>query len=263
MLLSLAWPTVASAQTAGPCQYVLGFKTLHDLDPGDIGDCQENQSFAPNGDAQQHTSKGLMAWRKVDNWTAFTNGYMTWINGPAGLASRLNTQRLSWEANQEGLPVVGGAAPAAPAPSTPGTPAPPPITLDAFTGTFVCNTAIAQDDGGGYMFVIVFNQTFLSVLQSGADMKDRNTLLAVSRDMFGLQLNAPFGPQQATPNVPPASYVQFKPAVLKGDPSWLRAVGISADGKSLVLLQAQGALVLHRVDANDKAALGIAALSSC
>jgi hypothetical protein len=88
----------AAAPQAGPCQFVLGFKTLHDLDPGDIGDCIENQAFAPNGDAQQHSTKGLMAWRKADNWTAFTNGYLTWINGPNGLQSRLNTQRFDWEA---------------------------------------------------------------------------------------------------------------------------------------------------------------------
>jgi len=39
-----------------------------------------------------------MAWRKADNWTAFTNGYLTWINGPTGLVNRLNTDRFSWEA---------------------------------------------------------------------------------------------------------------------------------------------------------------------
>jgi len=48
-----------------------------------------------------------MVWRKADNWTAYTNGYMTWINGPNGIQSRLNTDRFDWEA----------ATPAAPAPS--------------------------------------------------------------------------------------------------------------------------------------------------
>jgi len=48
----------------------------------------------------------LLAWRKADNWTAFTNGYWTWINGPSGLVKRLNTQRYSWEANPENLPLV-------------------------------------------------------------------------------------------------------------------------------------------------------------
>lgn len=55
-----------------------------------------------------------MAWRKADNWTAFTNGYWTWINGPNGLAKRLNSQRFSWEANPTALPLAD--APAAPAP---------------------------------------------------------------------------------------------------------------------------------------------------
>ena len=102
LLGSLAFPTIAGAQTppAGACQFVLGFKTLHEMAPNDIGDCQDNQGFAPNGDAQQHTTKGLMAWRKADNWTAFTNGYQTWINGPDGLAIRLNTDRFPWEKDQ-------------------------------------------------------------------------------------------------------------------------------------------------------------------
>ena len=89
---------LATGPTAATCQFILGFKSLHDLDPADIGDCTENQAFASNGDAQQHTTKGLMAWRKADNWTAFTNGYTTWINGPDGLVNRLNTDRFPWEA---------------------------------------------------------------------------------------------------------------------------------------------------------------------
>ncbi len=97
LLLSAALP--AHAQEAPGCQFVLGFKTLHDLDANDVGDCVDNQAFAANGDAQQHTNKGLLAWRKADNWTAFTNGYRTWINGPKGLVTRLNNERYSWEAD--------------------------------------------------------------------------------------------------------------------------------------------------------------------
>jgi hypothetical protein len=116
--LSAAAPA-ALAQQPPACQFVLGFKDLHDMDPGDIGDCIDNQASQPNGDAQQHTSKGLMAWRKADNWTAFTNGYMTWINGPQGLQSRLNTDRFDWEAAPAPAP-----APAAPAPAPAASPAP-------------------------------------------------------------------------------------------------------------------------------------------
>jgi hypothetical protein len=99
-------PTPAPQPAAGPCQFILGFATLQTLDAADVGTCIDNQAFAANGDAQQHTSKGLLAWRKADNWTAFTNGYWTWINGPSGLVKRLNTQRYSWEANPENLPLV-------------------------------------------------------------------------------------------------------------------------------------------------------------
>lgn len=69
------FPASAAAQTVPGCEFILGFKTLHDLAPEAVGDCVDNQAFAANGDAVQHTTKGLMAWRKADNWTAFTNGY--------------------------------------------------------------------------------------------------------------------------------------------------------------------------------------------
>lgn len=98
--------TAAPTVTAGPCQFILGFQTLQSMDPADVGTCADNQQFAANGDALQHTSNGLLVWRKADNWTAFTNGYWTWINGPGGLAKRLNTQRFSWEANPDNLPVI-------------------------------------------------------------------------------------------------------------------------------------------------------------
>ena len=51
------------------------------------------------GDSVQQTTGGLLVWRKADNWTAFTDGYRTWINGPNGLQQRLNTQRFEWEAD--------------------------------------------------------------------------------------------------------------------------------------------------------------------
>jgi len=99
-VLALTLTSVTPVQAQVACQFILGFKTLHDMTPDITGDCQDNQAFAANGDSQQHTTKGLMAWRKADNWTAFTNGYMTWINGPNGLVSRLNTDRFTWEKDQ-------------------------------------------------------------------------------------------------------------------------------------------------------------------
>ena len=94
--LFLLLPTsVAAAE----CQFVLGFATLRDLVGHDIvGECLENEHYEANGDSVQQTTGGLLVWRKSDNWTAFTDGYRSWINGPNGLEQRLNTELLNWEA---------------------------------------------------------------------------------------------------------------------------------------------------------------------
>ena len=79
-------------------QFVLGFAALAEQIPEIVGEPLENEHHDPaSGDTHQRTTTGLMVWRKADNWTAFTDGYRTWINGPRGLESRLNTERLPWE----------------------------------------------------------------------------------------------------------------------------------------------------------------------
>ena len=113
---------------AADCQFVLGFSTLKALideaeGPEKVGECLENQHSNPaNGDALQQTTGGLMAWRKADNWTAFTDGYRTWINGPNGLEARLNTEQFEWETGPEVTPQPTTTLPA----STP-IPAPTPV----------------------------------------------------------------------------------------------------------------------------------------
>ena len=88
---------------AAECEFILGFATLKALiddaeGPDKVGECLETQRFNPeNGDALQQTTGGLLVWRKADNWTAFTDGYRTWINGPHGLQARLNTEQFDWE----------------------------------------------------------------------------------------------------------------------------------------------------------------------
>jgi len=94
----------------------LGFATLAASIPQQIGLCTDNQSFTAGGDAVQPTTGGLMVWRKADNWTAFTDGNQTWLNGPNGLEIRLNTQRFAWEADAPGHAV------------TPDKAYPPPVT---------------------------------------------------------------------------------------------------------------------------------------
>ena len=94
IVLLLVTPSVL---LSADCQFVLGFETLRDLIGHDIvGECLENEHYNAIGDSNQHTTGGLLAWRKADNWTAFTDGYRTWVHGPNGLQQRLNTERFEW-----------------------------------------------------------------------------------------------------------------------------------------------------------------------
>ncbi len=84
---------------AQECVFQLGFKTLRDLIPDIVGECLENEQHnAYSGDARQQTTNGLLVWHKADNWTGFSDGQRTWINGPEGLQQRLDSERLPWEA---------------------------------------------------------------------------------------------------------------------------------------------------------------------
>jgi hypothetical protein len=91
----LAAPSPAHAAN---CSFVLGFKSLDDALGGVVGQCVVDEHHNPaNGDGLQETTNGLLVWRKADNWTAFTDGYHTWINGPFGIVKRLNTACFAWE----------------------------------------------------------------------------------------------------------------------------------------------------------------------
>ena len=106
LVLFLLFPTTVAA---ADCQFVLGFKTLRDLIGYDIvGECGENERYNSIGDSVQQTTGGLLVWRKADNWTAFTDGHRTWINGPNGLVRRHINERFKWELDYKpgGLSVV-------------------------------------------------------------------------------------------------------------------------------------------------------------
>jgi hypothetical protein len=77
-------------QAQDGCGFVLGFATLRALvGVAVVGECLEDEHHNPdNGHALQATTGGLLVWRKVDNWTAFTDGFRTWIDGPFGLQQR-------------------------------------------------------------------------------------------------------------------------------------------------------------------------------
>lgn len=85
------------------CTFQLGFKAIADQIPDRVGQCVEDEHFnVANGNAEQRTTAhhgkgGLLVWRKSDNWTAFTDGHWSWVNGPNGLQRRLNAERFAWE----------------------------------------------------------------------------------------------------------------------------------------------------------------------
>lgn len=99
LLIVVGLVGTAAAQP-GP-EFRLGFKALADQIPGIVGEPLEPEHYGPNGDSLQLTTRGLMAWRKADNWTAFTDGATTWINGPVGLQSRHNLARFPWESGAQ------------------------------------------------------------------------------------------------------------------------------------------------------------------
>lgn len=94
---TLALTGVALAQSKP--EFKLGFKTLADMIPDIVGQPLENEHHGSNGDSLQQTTTGLMVWRKADNWTAFTDGARTWINGPNGIQTRGNDERFPWESD--------------------------------------------------------------------------------------------------------------------------------------------------------------------
>lgn len=122
----LIFTGVAGAQT-GP-EFRLGFKALAELIPEVVGQPLENEHHAPNGDGLQATTGGLMVWRKADNWTAFTNGHRSWVNGPFGLQERSNQERFDWE-------IAGPEAQVAPTPSPTPSPTLAPIRVATATPT--------------------------------------------------------------------------------------------------------------------------------
>lgn len=126
-LALLVAPSLSVSAQAPGCEFKLGFKLIADQMSEILGGCLENEHSNPlNGDALQQTSKGLLVWRKFDNFTAFTDGYRSWVNGPFGIQQRLNTEQFDWE------PIP----PEVPAPVATVAPQPVPAQLAAPVVTF-------------------------------------------------------------------------------------------------------------------------------
>ena len=147
----------ASTVAAADCQFVLGFNTLRDLIGHDIvGECLENEHYNEIGDSVQQTTGGLMAWRKADNWTAFTDGYRTWVNGPNGLQQRLNTERFEWEADYA---PGGGVAIPTPTPAATGSTINDPIKSDGLLiGSDAVVIGINSTVPNAWTYVLASNQ---------------------------------------------------------------------------------------------------------
>jgi len=125
-------PQGAAAQQPPFCTFQNGFAYVDEaLGPDVVGTCVENEHFNVfNGNVEQRTTNGLLFWRKCDNTTAFTDGYLTWLNGPSGLQSRLAAgPPLDWEPIDPstqtcGSPLVATQPPLAVTPAPTPTPAP-------------------------------------------------------------------------------------------------------------------------------------------
>jgi len=104
---ALATVILASAVAAAQPkpEFTLGFKALADQISEVVGEPLGNEYLTADGDSLQKTTKGLLVWRKADNWTAFTDGARSWVSGPEGIQARGNDERFPWEATS---PVDGG-----------------------------------------------------------------------------------------------------------------------------------------------------------
>ena len=85
------------------CQVVMGFALLEaHVGPSRVGQCLEDERFDPaTATSWQQTTGGLLVWKKAENVVSFTDGYRTWLLGPAGVQQRLNIQRFCWESDAE------------------------------------------------------------------------------------------------------------------------------------------------------------------
>ena len=64
-VIQLGYAAPVATADAG-CQFVLGFKSLHDLASADVGDCTDNQAFAANGNAENTATNAPLKVEKKD-----------------------------------------------------------------------------------------------------------------------------------------------------------------------------------------------------
>lgn len=163
--------------------------------PARVGDCTSRRVFVANGDVLQYTASGLMVRRKSDNWTAFTDGYVTWIDGPRGLTSRLNSERLPWEHDA----VADASARTSPAAGRVG---PPSAYPDPSLTPGETDPRVTQAD----VHETICTASYTSLAQPSAQYTDRLKVRQIGRYGYA--------------DTDPASYAEdnFVPIELGGDP---------------------------------------------
>jgi hypothetical protein len=99
MLPSAMLADQSAVRAEAGCTLTPGFRAIRDQIPDIVGACLDDEHVNPeNGNAEQRTTGGLLVWIKVTNRTAFTDGAVTWLNGPFGLQARPNAGPLfGWE----------------------------------------------------------------------------------------------------------------------------------------------------------------------
>ena len=96
-------PTGLAAQ----CEIRPRFRVLAEALPELIGNCVASEALnGETGDIEQPVDGGVLVLRSADNTPVFTDGWQTWVAGPNGIETRLNSERLAWEPGEASLAVA-------------------------------------------------------------------------------------------------------------------------------------------------------------
>lgn len=88
LVVSLAFAR-APVVLAADCQFVFGFRTMHDRLPDVVGDCAENEHGTADGTgSEQTTTRGVLTWSRATNVVTFRGGDQTWTLDGAGSLRR-------------------------------------------------------------------------------------------------------------------------------------------------------------------------------
>jgi len=103
LALSGSIPTGLAAQ----CEIRPRFRVLAEALPELIGNCVASEALnGETGDIEQPVDGGVLVLRSADNTPVFTDGWQTWVAGPNGIETRLNSERLAWEPGEASLAVA-------------------------------------------------------------------------------------------------------------------------------------------------------------